>query len=101
MNIRLQTLSDHAQRIADAILRIDNEFMGKHVQDFAIGRKGDIPGCVNGPAHIFTLNIPGPRAEGNSRAAVYAADVGARNSDHRRFHGDVGNSLSFFDGAPN
>src|SRR5258708_15459853 len=101
MNVRCQARADHADRVANSLLGVDEKFVGQDVQDFAVGRQGDAASRVNGSAHVFALDVARAMADADSATAVYAAYVIARHADHSSFHWNVGDAFGFFHGAPN
>src|SRR5258708_20155334 len=96
MDVYFEALAEHADGVANAALRIDNEFMRKDVQDFAIFRKRDVARGVDGAAHVFALDVSRPLSKSDAAAAIYAAHVAAGHSDKRFLHGPVGNLFSAF-----
>src|SRR5207248_9710689 len=50
VNVGDQTLTNHAQGIADAVLRINDEFVREDVQDFAVFRERNVACGVDGAA---------------------------------------------------
>ncbi len=99
MDVDFQALAEHTNGVAYAALRIHNKFMRKDVQDFTVFGKRDVAGSINGPAHIFALNVARPLSQGDAAAAVYAAHVAAGYADQRFFHRHVCNAFGLFDGA--
>ena len=100
MHVDLKALADHSQRIANIVLRVEQEFLGKHVQHDAILGKGDIARGIDGVANILAVNVSRAVAQGNSSAAVYTAHVASGNADDGSLHRDAGNSFGFLNGAP-
>ena len=47
VHLRLQAHAGHADRIADALLAVDDEFLRQHVQDLLVGRNGDRLGRID------------------------------------------------------
>src|SRR2546427_891540 len=99
MDVDFQALAEHADGVAYAVLGVDNKFMRKDVQNFAIFRKRDVAGSINGAADVFALDVSRPLSQGDAAAAVYAAHVAAGNSDQRFLHRHVGYAFGFFDRA--
>ena len=56
VNVGFEALADHADGVADAVLRIDEKFMRQHVEHFAIFGKRDVARRVDGAAHIFAFD---------------------------------------------
>ena len=65
MHVDFELLADHADGIANAVLRVDQKFLREHVQDFAIFGKGDGARGIHGAAHVFALDIA--RRDGRAR----------------------------------
>jgi hypothetical protein len=52
MHPRLQTDTAHANGLADALLAVNDEFLGQHMENPLIRRDGDRPGGVDDPIHV-------------------------------------------------
>ena len=98
MYIGFETLANHADGIANAILRIDPEFMREDVEYFAVFGESDVASGIDGAANVVALDVSGAIAEGDATAAVDAADMAAGHADDGGFNGDVGHAFGFFDG---
>src|SRR5580704_10720419 len=59
MHVGFQALADHADRVANAVLRVDDKFVRQNVQHFAVFGKRNVAGSVDGAAHIVALDIAG------------------------------------------
>src|SRR5262249_60081628 len=57
VHVRLKVLTDHADSVADSVMCIDDEFMWKNVQNFAIVGKSDIAGRFDGPLHVIAFDV--------------------------------------------
>lgn len=57
MDVGFEALPDHADGVANAVLRIDHEFMRQNVEDFAVCWKRDVAGRIDGAAHIVALDV--------------------------------------------
>src|SRR5580658_1819025 len=101
VDVGLEALADHADRVADIILRVERKFLRKNVQDFAIFRQLHAAGCFDGASHVVALHIARARAYGDAATAIHAAHMRAGYADQRGFHGDTDESFGFFDGATN
>src|SRR5207237_7065125 len=88
VNVGDQTLTNHAQGIADAVLRINDEFVREDVQDFAVFRERNVACGVDGAAHIFPFDVARALTQGDPAAAVYAANVVSGDADERFFDGN-------------
>jgi len=100
MNVHFQALPDHAERIANIVVRIQKKLLRKYMQHHAILGQGDIARRVHGVANIVAVNIPGTVAQGDSAAAVHSANVTSCHACNRALHGHMGDALGFFDRAP-
>src|SRR5215475_575370 len=94
-------LADHADGISNSVVSIHDEFVRKNVQDLAVFRKRNVASIIHGAFHVFAFDVPWAIAEGDSPAAVHAANMATGNANERRFDGNSGNGLSFFDGTAN
>src|SRR5271168_3485691 len=101
VDVRSQALADHADCVADIILRVQRKFLREDVQDFAVFGQLHAAGGFDGAAHVVALHIARARAYGDAAAAIHAAHVRAGYADQRGFHRDADERLSFFDGAAN
>ena len=66
----------HAQRIVDAGLVVENEFLRQQMQNFAIVGKRNGAGLVHRGTQFFAANFARPGAEAQTAVAVDAAGVG-------------------------
>src|ERR1700760_2036539 len=87
-------------RVANAVLRIDEKFVWKNVEHFAIFWKCDVARSVDGAANVVTFDVARTMAERDATAAVHARYKAAVDANERRFNGDVRDALGFFDRAP-
>src|SRR5689334_25298234 len=101
MNIGFEALTYHAYGVANAVLRVDQEFVRQNVQHFAVRRQRDVARGVDGTAHVFTLDVARAVADADAPAAVHAAHMAAGHTNHRGFHGNVSDAFGFFHGAAN
>src|ERR1700722_2253409 len=101
MHVGFEALANHADGVADIVLRIQEKFLRQHVQDFAIFGKLHAASSFNGAANVVALNIAGTRADGDAAAAIYAADVNSGDADQRRFDGHTDDGFGFFHRAAN
>src|SRR5437667_30565 len=100
MNVHFQPLANHADGVANAVLRIHHEFVRKDMKDFAVFGQGDVASGVDGAAHVFALDVSRTLTQSDAAAAVYPAHVAAGDADERLFHWHVCNTFGFFDRAP-
>src|SRR2546426_4713286 len=66
MDVDFQPLAEHADGVAYAVLGVDNKFMRKDVQNFAIFWKCDVAGSINGAADVFALDVSRPLSKGDA-----------------------------------
>ena len=88
-----QPSSHHPQRVANAPLIIENEFLGQQVQHFAIGGKRNRSRLVDRHTNLISRDLSRARAEAHSTLAVDSANVRPRNSHRRMFNGSTRNVL--------
>src|SRR5277367_763159 len=101
VHVGFEALADHADGVADIILGVEKKFLGKDVEHFAIFGKLHPASGFDGATHVVTLNIAGPRADGDAATAVDAAHVDAGDSDQGGFDGHADDGFGFFDRAAN
>ena len=101
MDVGFEALADHADGVANAVLRVDQKFVRENVQDFAVFGKRDVAGGIDGAANVVAFDVARTMAEGDAAAAVDAAHEAAGHADHGGFHRNVGDAFGFFDGAAN
>src|SRR5580658_8581305 len=101
MDVGFETLADHADGVADAILRVHHKFVGEDVEDFAVFGKRNVTGGVDGAADVVAFNVAGAIAERDAAAAVDAANVAAGYTDDGGLDGNVGDAFGFFNGPAN
>ena len=101
MDVGFEALADHADGVANAVLSIDHEFVRKDVEDFAVFRKRDVAGGIDGAANIVALDVASTVAKCYPAAAIDATDMAAGYADDRRLHGNVRDAFRFFDRAAN
>src|SRR5690349_2362366 len=99
INVGDQALANHTDGITNAVLRIDNEFVGKDVEDFAVFGERNVARGIYGAANVFALNVARTRTKRDTATAVHAPDVMSGDADKRFFDGNVGHAFSFFDGT--
>jgi len=101
MNVGFEALADHADGVADAVVRVDHEFVREDMKDLAVLGEGNVSRGVNGAANVFALDVARPMAEGHATAAVHTADVSAGNADQSGLDWDTGDSFRLLDSAAN
>src|SRR5271156_4747260 len=101
VDVRFQALADHADCVADIILRVQRKFLREDVQDFAVFGQLHAAGGFDGAAHVVALHIARARAYGDAAAAIHAAHMRAGDADQRGLHGNADEGFGFFDGAAN
>ena len=101
MDVCFEALADHADRVADVVLLVQEKFLREDVQDFAIFRQLHAARCFDGAADVVALHVARARAYRDAAAAVYAADVRAGYADQRGFHRHAYEGFGFFDCAAN
>src|SRR5580704_6362409 len=101
VDVCLEALADHANRVADVVLRVERKFLRQDVQDFAVFRQLHAAGCFDRAAHVVALHVARARAYGDAATAIHTANMRAGDADQRGFHGNSDEGFGFFDGAPN
>jgi len=94
VDLGLQPHAGHADRIADAFLRVDDVFLRQYVQDFLIRRDGHGLGGVDDALHIALHHLfvlDGHDAVRIEAAHVAAGDAGVHRVDFAACH-----ELGFF-----
>ena len=76
------------------ILPIEEKFLRKDVQDFAIVGQSDVARGFHGAANVVRLHIARALAESDSAAAIHAAHVAAGNADNGGFDAERRRRLS-------
>jgi len=89
------------KRIANAVVRVHDKFVGKNVEDFAVFGKSNVAGSIDGAFHVVALDVARTIAKRDAAAAVDAADMAAGNADERGLNGNTGNGFGFFHGSAN
>ena len=99
VNVGDEALADHPDGVANAVLGVDNEFVRKDMQNFAVLGERNVAGGIDRAAHVFPFDVARARAKGNAAAAVCAAHVVAGHADKGFFHRHIGHAFGFFHGA--
>src|SRR3984893_2669077 len=99
MNVGLEALADHADGIANAFLSVDEKFVRKNVQHFAIRRQADVTSGIDGTPHVFALDVARAMADADAAAAVDTAHMTAGHADYRGFDRHIGDTFGLFHGA--
>jgi len=101
MDVHLEALANHAERIANTVLRVDHEFVRKDMQNFAVFGKRDVARGVHRTADVVALDIAAAMAQRDAAAAIHTTHMASGDADHGGFHGHVGNAFGFLNGAAN
>ena len=96
MHLGLQTDAAHAERFADAVLLVDDEFLGQDMDDFAVHGDGDGLGGVDDAAHVLLGDFA--VLDGDHALGVEALDVAAGDTGIDRLDLAAGHQLGLFDG---
>src|SRR6185369_13940792 len=95
MGLDLEAHAAHADRLADAVLAVDDEFLGQDVQDFLIGRNrhrlGGFDNALDVAGRHFLV------LDGDHAVRVEALDVTAGDPGIHVAHLAVGHQLDFLD----
>ena len=57
VEVHFELVADHADGVVDAGLIVEDELLREQVEDFAVGRKGDGAGAVDGGADLFAGDL--------------------------------------------
>ena len=101
MNVGFKTLSNHADGVANAFVRIYGKFVGKDVKHFAIAGQRDITSGIDSAANIIAFDVARAIAESDATAAIDSAYVGTGDANDGGFDGNAGDAFGFFNGAAN
>src|SRR5690348_6694877 len=88
VDIGLQMRTHHAQRIADAVLGIQQELLRQNVQQLAVRRDGNALRRPNHLADVFPSNSMPAIRNGDSAARIDASNVRAADTDVCDVDGD-------------
>ena len=97
VDVHLEAGAGHADRVADAVLVVDDEVLGQDVDDLAPARQADGARRVDGPAHVVARDLPVLAGHRHDAAAVEALDVRARQRDVRVVDLDARRELRLLD----
>src|SRR6185503_8793008 len=97
MHLGFETNARHADRLANAFLRVDDEFLRQHVNDALIGRDGDGARGVDDALDVAGADLF--VANRDDAVRVQAADVAARDTRQHAVDLAAGHELGFLDGA--
>jgi hypothetical protein len=86
MHIGFEAMADHADGVANVVLRVEREFLRQHVQHLAVFRQRDAARGFDGATNVFALHVASAAAQGDAAAAVYAAHVAAGDAGDGRLH---------------
>ena len=100
VHVHFQAPADHAQRIANIVVRVEQKFLRQDVQHHAILGKRDIARGIHGVAHVVAVDVPRPVPQRDAAAAVHAANVAAGDAGDDPLDGHAGDAFGFFDRAP-
>ena len=78
MHADFEARGHHAERIVHAGLLVENEFLWKQMQDFAVGRQGKGAGFVDGLANFFACDFTRTRPNAMPPCAVHARGRASR-----------------------
>jgi hypothetical protein len=81
VQIDFEAIADHADRIVNAGLLVEDELLRKQVQDFAIAGQRNGASAIDGCAHILFGDLSQACAEADAAAAVDAANVRTADGD--------------------
>ena len=97
VHLRFQAHARHADRLADAFLAVDQEFLRQDVQDLLVGRNRDRARRVDDALDVFRRHFF--VADRDDAVRVQAAHVAAGDARVHRVDLAAGHQLGFFDRA--
>ena len=97
VHLRFQAHAGHADRLADAFLAVDQEFLRQDVQDLLVGRNRDGARRVDHALDVFGRHFL--VADRDDAVRVQAAHVAAGDAGVHRVNLAAGHQLRFLDGA--
>ncbi len=83
---------DHADGLSHAVLVVDHEGLGQHVDDLAVLGQVDGPGGVHRALHVGLVHLAVLAGDGHHPAAVDSADVAASHPHVDARHLDAGHA---------
>ena len=101
VHVDFEALADHAHRVANIVVRVEQKFLREHVQHYAIFGQSDIARGIHGVANIVALDVARRVPERDSAAAVHSANMAAGNADERGLDGHADDGFGLFNGAAN
>src|SRR5690606_10908545 len=96
VHLGLETHTRHADGLADPFLVVDDELLGKDVQDLLVGGNGDSPRRVDHAIHVTHGDLV--VADGDDAVRVEAADMAARDAGVHGVDLAPGHQLRFLHG---
>ncbi len=90
-----QSDAAHAQRLTDAVLVVDDELLGKDMDDLAVHGYGDGFRRIDHPAHVVRGNLA--VLDGDHALGVEPLDMSARDPRVHRLYFAAGHQLGLFD----
>ena len=97
VHLGLEAHARHADRLADALLRVDDEFLRQDVQDLLVGRDRHGARGVDHAVHVAGRHFL--VADRDDAVRVEAAHVAARDAREHRVDLAAGHQLRLLDGA--
>src|SRR5207302_7873480 len=84
VGLDLEAVARHADRLLHALLAVDREGPGKHVDDLAVVGHAHGPGGVHHPLDVVQLDLPAGPGDGDHAAAVLGGQMRpGQGDDHR------------------
>ena len=96
VHLGLQADAAHAERLADAVLLVDDELLGQDMDDLPVHGDGDGLGGVDDAAHVLLGDLA--VLDGDDALGVDPLDVAAGDPGVDRFDLAAGHQLRLFDG---
>jgi len=100
VHVHFEAPADHAQGIANIVVRVEQEFLRQDVQHHAVFGQCDVARGIHGVVHVVAIDIPRPVSQRDAAAAVHSAHLAARDAGDNALDGHSGNALGFFNRSP-
>ena len=99
VQVDFEARADHAHRIEDAGLIVDDELAREQVENFAIRRALDGAGALHGGAHVFARNLAHAAAQVEAAVGIEPEDVRAADADDALVDVGAGHALGVLAGG--
>src|SRR5262245_1569657 len=97
MYAHLNARRHHAERVVDSSLVVENEFLGKKMEDLAVGGERDRAGALDCLFDLVASDLARARAETDAAMRVHAPEVGSADTDDGVLDGRARNIFGALD----